>query len=387
MKPGGGAWASAWFNPILRGSDDNSHVFNYGKEFQIRIIGLTVEGAKVFRDPPTAQAEPPDLPLELVPKLRTTLKGHMDNVSSIAFSPDGSLLASGSWDATIKLWDVKTGVEKMTVKGHGLERITFVTFCPDGTTLAGSGFQKGVEDITIGAIKLWDVKTGKEKLALKGSNFSHSSIAFSPDGTQLASGGPNRTIKLWDVKTGEETATFKGHRHNVYCVAFSLDGKTLASGSGGFTEAGEVGEVKLWDVRSGDDKATFKEQTYNVRSVAISADSTMLASGGGDVLVGKERIVKLWDVKTGGEKATLNGHAVSVNCVTFSPDGKRLASLSIDGTIKVWDAKTCRELATLKGDTPSMTTAVFSPDGTLLASGRGWTINLWDIPDAKKEGK
>jgi WD40 repeat protein len=158
-------------------------------------------------------------------------------VNCLAFSPDGKTLASGSSDATIKLWDVATGKEQATLKGHKAGVIC-VAFSPDGKTLA-SGSNR--DDTTI---KLWDVATGKEQATLKGHK-TGSGVTFSPDGKRLVSwGGGARdtgTIKLWDVATGKEQATLWGHRSTVASVAFSPDGNTLASGDNDMT-------IMLWDV-------------------------------------------------------------------------------------------------------------------------------------------
>ena len=143
-------------------------------------------------------------------------------MSSVAFSRDGKMLASGSKDATIKLWDVTTGKEQATLKGH-MDWVTSVAFSPNSKTLAS-----GSRDRTI---KLWNVATGKEQASLKGHTNVVFSVAFSPDGKTLASASWDKTVKLWDVATAKERATLKGHTRLVYSVAFSPDGKTLASGS------------------------------------------------------------------------------------------------------------------------------------------------------------
>jgi WD40 repeat protein len=130
------------------------------------------------------------------PKLRDTLKGHMAFVSSVAYSPDGKTLASGSADTTIKLWDVATGKEQATLKGHTDNTVTSVAYSPDGKTLASGSWET--------TIKLWDVATGKEQATLKGHTHYVYSVAYSPDGKTLASGSYDETIKLWDVATGKQ---------------------------------------------------------------------------------------------------------------------------------------------------------------------------------------
>ena len=175
-----------------------------------------------------------------------TLGGHPDFVYSVAFSPDGKTLASGSGDNTIKLWDVPTGKEQATLKGH-TGWVTSVAFSPDGKTLASGSWDK--------TIKLWDVATGKELATLQGHTSFVLSVAFSPDGKTLASASGDKTIKLWDVADGQgDRPPSRDTRTGFSCVAFSPDGKTLASGSVDKT-------IKLWDVATGKERATLKGHT------------------------------------------------------------------------------------------------------------------------------
>jgi len=161
--------------------------------------------------------------------------GHRDVVNSVAFSADGKLLASGSRDNNIKLWDAATGREIRTLQGHS-SYVLSVAFSADGKLLAsGSG------DNTI---TLWEVATGREIRTLKGHSSVVNSVAFSADGKLLASGSYDKTITLWEVATGKAIRTLQGHRGNVYSVAFSADGKLLASGSWD-------GSTRLWNVQTG----------------------------------------------------------------------------------------------------------------------------------------
>ncbi len=322
-----------------------------------------------------------------------TLEGHA-GVSSIAYSPDGTTLASGAWDTTVKLWDIETLTNTATLEGHK-SRILSVAFSPDGTTLAS-----GSHDF---AIKLWDVATRTNIATLEGHRELVRSVAFSPDGTTLASGAWDATVKLWDIETLTNIATL--NRFLALSVAFSSDGATLVGTSPFRTKLWDVetqkntatlehtnrvasaayspegmtlavvardGTINLWDVAT-HSIVTFGPPIWLKNSIAFAPDGTTLASGAFDTTI------KLWDIATQTNIATLEGAGV-VNSIAYSPDGTTLASDGADNTIKLWDVSTRTNTATLTGHTASVISVAYSPDGTILASG-SWdtTIRLWDV--------
>jgi WD40 repeat protein len=282
--------------------------------------------------------------------------GHSSEVVSVAFSPDGKTLASGSWDKTIKLWDVATGAELRALTGHSTYVIS-VAFSPDGKTLASASYD---------TIRLWNVASGAQLRMLTGHSAVYS-VAFSPNGKTLASGSNDKTIRLWDMGSGAELRALTGHSSAVYSVAFSPDGKTLASGSWDNT-------IKLWDTSSGTELHTLTGHSSAVNSVAFSPDGKTLASGSWD------KTIRLWDASSGIELQTLTGHSSAVYSVAFSPDGKTLASGSGDKTISLWDMASGAELRALTGHSSAVHSVAFSPNGKTLASGSNdKTIRLWDM--------
>ena len=296
-----------------------------------------------------------------------TFKGHKDQINSVAFSPNGNLIASGSSDNTVKVWNSKTGQEAITLQGH-TQLIYSMRFSPDGRrVISASG------DNTV---KVWDAETGEEIHTLKGHTNHVASAAYSPSGGKIASGGYDKTVRLWDAETGKIIKTFKGHSEPVRSVAFSPDGKWLVSGSYDKT-------VKLWDSETGQIVRTLKGHTAKIHSVVFSPDGTRIASGG------DHNQLKVWNSNTGQEVLTLRGHSTHVVAVAFSPDGKWLASSSLlpESVVKVWDAETGQETLTLKGHTDHVRSVAFSSDGKRIVSGsRDNTIKIWDLGAVENTG-
>jgi WD40 repeat protein len=286
----------------------------------------------------------------------TTFKGHTSSVHSVAFSPDGTRLASASSDGTVKVWDLGTHREVLTFEYTGGVRI--VAFSPDGTRLAASDRR---------TVAVWDLTIGREafELALKGHTHRIDSVTFSPDGTHLASADQGGTVTVWDLTTGREALTLRGHAGEVHSVAFSPDGTRLAAGDGQ--------ALKVWDATTGREILTFEWDTGLARSMVFSPDGTRLAAGDGQA-------VRVWDAMTGREALTLRGHAGEVHSVAFSPDGTRLASASQDQAVKVWDLTTGQETLTLRGHAGKIHNVAFSPDGTRLASASSdGMVKVWDL--------
>lgn len=293
-----------------------------------------------------------------VEKVGNVWKGFSGEPSSVAFSPDGTIIASGAMDShhtTIKMWDV-TNWQEMDSLETG-SPVSFLTFSPNGELLTSYG----------DTIKLWNVATGENIATLEGK--SKKAVALSPDGNILA-GSAGNTIELWDMATLQKIATLEGHSASVNSLAFSPDGTVLASGS-------YDGTTRLWDIASQQEISwgNLMGHVRGPRLITFSPDEKILASAGGE-------IIKLWDVVTGKHLATLKGHSGRVNSIAFSPNGKILASGSEDETIKIWEIATGNSIATLEEDSEladRVNSIAFSPDGKILASGTYRRIKLWDM--------
>src|SRR6266702_3400003 len=291
--------------------------------------------------------------------LHLVWQAHNDTTSTLAFSPDERTLASGSWDGSLKLWDLERG----TLLWHRqTSNINCLAFAPDGSLLANSG-----DDALI---QIWNVTSATLVQRLSDQGGAVHALAWSPDGKLLASSSFDGRIRVWELQ-GTQPATcvqsLPGHTHWVTGLAFAPDGAQLASASWDRT-------VRLWDMASGQLLQTLTGHTDRMLRVAWSPDGRTLASAGFD------QTIWLWDVERDSYQAALHGHTADVYAITFTPDSGSLLSGGEDGTVRVWDVESGQCVRIIQGYAVTLYDVDWSPDGTQLVSGGTNTlVTMWDV--------
>jgi WD40 repeat protein/energy-coupling factor transporter ATP-binding protein EcfA2 len=277
---------------------------------------------------------------------------HNSDIMSVAFSPDGKSILTGSQDSTSRLWDLKGNLLQL-FKGHqGI--ISSVAFSPDGKTILTGSIDK--------TARLWDLR-GNMIQVFKGHQGMIFSVTFSPDGKTVLTGSLDKTARLWNLQ-GNELNVFKGHEDIISSVAFSYDGKSILTGSNDKT-------ARLWDLQ-GNTLQVFRGNESVITSVAFSPDGKNIFTGS------KDGAARLWDIH-GNVLRMFKGHEQMITSVAISADGKRLITGSWDKTARLWDMNG-KVLQVYKGHEAEIEGVAFSPDGKSILTGSGdKTARLWDL--------
>jgi WD40 repeat protein len=293
-------------------------------------------------------------------KLELALRvGPLSPVAAVAFSPDGKLLATGSY-RQVTIWDL-AAVQPVKTLTNVLGTVNDLRFSPDGRLLAVAGGQPSAK----GDLRLYSVGDWQLVARLGGHEDVVFSVAFHPDGKRLASASFDKTVRIWDLTSHKAERTLTGHSDFVYAVAFSPDGKWLVSAS-------KDRSVKLVDADTGKSRLTFSGMDQDVLAVAVSPDGKNVVSSGFDTGL------YWWNAQTGERVRLQNGHSIAVHEICFSKDGKLVISAGADKTVREWNGATGAPLRTLSVGSIAYAVAV-SPNSKLIASGSfDGLVRLWD---------
>jgi WD40 repeat protein/transcriptional regulator with XRE-family HTH domain len=306
-----------------------------------------------------------------------TLYGHPAPIYSAALNPDGVHLATGDEQGNLRIWNIDPDQELFSFSGvempfNGYREPREPLFSPDGTQLYAifNLFATGLEPSS--RVKVLDSATGVELLNLaEMDGLEFNSLAVSPDGRRLATGGSDGHVRVWDSDTNQLQLDLSAQSSTVWGIAFSPDGNLLAT-PGDNT-------AKIWDAKTGKTIMTLTGHSDEILGVAFSPDGTKLATASADTSA------KIWDLSTGDVLTTLTAHSDPLWAIAFSPDGTRLATASRDGTARIWDAATGQALFILAGHTNTVTDLAFNADGTRLATtSNDGVLKLWEIATGRE---
>ena len=259
-------------------------------------------------------------------EIEPVICAHDDVVQSVAFSPAGDRIVSGSADRTLRVWDSESGRQLVTLCGHE-DAVQSVTYTPDGERIISVSRDR--------TVRVWNARSGAKTSVLRGHEDSVSSVASFPVGHRIVTGSADSTVRTWDVRCGPVVIVLRGHEAAVQCVAFSTSGNHIVSGD-------DDKIVRVWDAWSGATAFVLKGHEAAVRSVAFSASGEMIISGSDDTTA------RIWDARKGKMLGVLRGHDKPIVGVAFLPSGDRVVSESLDRSVRVWDARSCELLTVMR---------------------------------------
>jgi len=285
------------------------------------------------------------------------LAGHEDQVSSVAYSPDGGRILTGSWDRTAQVWDATSGQPIIVLRGHEAQ-VSCAAFSPDGKRIVTASYD--------GTARIWDADTGKLLTVLRGHERGVNSAVFSANGDRVVTASDDRTARVWETATGRLLAALRGHDSKVWSAAVSPDGLSIVTASADHT-------ARIWDGAGGTARLVLRGED-EINRASFSPDGQLIITASDD------RTARVWVAATGRKLAVMQGHENTVWSAAFSADGERVVTSSYDGTARVWQTTTGKEIAVLRGHEGAVFGAAFSPDGRTVVTGSGdQTARLWDV--------
>ena len=290
-----------------------------------------------------------------------TYRGHSDRVHLLAWSPDGTTIASSSLDETIQLWNATTGETLLTHHSNSLSAQAF-TWSPDGR------FITSTDGLSSEHVTIWDASTGQpstQHTTYQEHTEQVLTLSWSPDGKHIASASDDATVQVWEASTGQRIATYRGHTSGVKTLAWSPDGKRIASAAADKT-------VQVWDAPNGGNIVVYYAHLNKINALAWSPGGTHIASASDDTTV------HVWDSATGRKVFTYANHTGGVTAVSWSPNGIYIASAALDETAQVFNALTGHTIYAFTGHSDWLSTLAWSPNGQYIASG-SWdkTVQIW----------
>ena len=291
-----------------------------------------------------------------------TLGGHGKAVTAVAITPDGRCALSGSRDRTLRVWDLESGQTVRTLEGHE-KAVTAVAVTPDGCRAVSASYDH--------TLRLWDLESGQTVHKLEGHTDWVVAVAMTPDGHDAVSASADRTLRLWDLESGQMVRTLEGHEGRVTAVAITPDGRRAVSASADRT-------LRVWDLESGKTVRTLSGQTSDLRAVAVTPDGRRAVSGS------RDRMLRVWDLESGQTLRTLEGHGKAVTAVAVTPDGCRAVSASYDRTLRVWDLESAESVSPIEAHTGFVCGVAVVPDGRRAVSASAdRTLRVWDLESGR----
>ena len=284
------------------------------------------------------------------------LSGHGDRVGFVVYSPDGTRIATASYDKTARIWDALTGVQVALLSGHDA-RVTSVAYSPDGTQIVTASADQ--------TARIWNARTGAQMLVFRGHGDRALSGAFSPEGTRIVTASLDRTARIWDARTGEQLLVLSGHDDTLQSAAYSPDGTRIVTASRDKT-------ARIWEARTGAPLIVLSGHGGIVASAGYSPDGTQIVTASTD------KTARVWNARTGEQLIVLSGHGDRVFSASYSPDGTRIVTASDDRTARIWEARTGAPIAVLSGHGGFVRSAAYSPDGArIVTASDDRTARIW----------